>query len=515
MSSSLTRAAPAAELSRSSAFPGPVLLRFVGSMAFALVLLAFLWGRTINHDGAWYLISTRKWLAGARFYVDLYDVNPPLASVLTVPAIWIADAFAISDTNGLYAFLCALTGVSLFLSASILDARIGPGAARKVVAFLGLGATLTLPSLKEFGQREQLMVLLVLPWFLSQLPAPAGETPRPVQRVLLAVAAAIGICIKPYFLTIPIAVVAWQMLARRSLRPLATVETIAMVLTGLAYVAATALLFPQFFSDIIPTARQAYLSFGFSNRVAALRLAVGVLPYLAFFILLAGNWRNAAMPGLLVAGIIAGLSSYLLQWNGFDYHLVPFWTFADLAVVWALVQAPRARPLFLGTILTAAAVMGQAAQDGTYEFRAWPYIQAAMGDAPVPRSLFAATTSVDAGPLLAIELGADWASRFPAHWTLPGPLDGLAATDCTKDPATCAGFRALLDRTRDADLDDITTFRPDMILIDKRRIFIADPDFSWYDFFAADPRWPALIGAYRRAGSTGFFDIWTLRTGAN
>lgn len=502
-------------LTRLRAFPRPVLARAAGSLAAALLLLASFWDRTINHDTAWYLISTRKWLEGARLYIDLYDVNPPLATWLTVPAIWLSDAFGIGDMNGQYAFLAALTGISLFFSASLLDARIEGGAFRSLFAFLGLGAVLTLPSLTEIGQREQLMVLFVLPWFISQIPPLTGGMPPPAMRVLFAVAAAVGICVKPYFLAIPVAVVIWQMLRQRSARPLVSPEALAMFATGTAYVAATALLYPAFFSDVIPTARQAYLAFGFPDWFVAGRLLIGCLPYLLFFLVLAASWRRAAVPGVLVAGVLGGLAAYLLQWNGFGYHLIPFWTFADLALLWTLLNAPRKTPLFLVAAATAALLVAIAHHRGTYEFTALPDIEAAMGDAPRPESLFAATTSVDAGPLLAFTFGADWVSRFPQNWTLPGALAGLATADCAADPGTCASLRAIIDRTRDADLADIAKFHPDMILIDKRRMFIADPGFSWYDFLGADPRWRALIASYQRIGSTAKFDIWTLRTAGN
>lgn len=500
---------------RPRALSRPVLARAAGSLGVALVLLAFLWNRTINHDTAWYLISTRKWLEGARLYVDLYDVNPPLASYLTVPAIWLSDALGIGDVNGQYAFLAALTGISLFFSASLLDTRIKGGAGRRMFAFIGLAAVLTHSSLPEFGQREQLMVLFVLPWFISQLPALTGEAQSPTARILLAVAAAVGICIKPYFLAIPVAVMVWQMLRQRSARPLVSPEALAMVATGAVYVAAVALLHPAFFFDVIPVARQTYLTFGFPDALVAGRLLIRCLPYLLFFLPLAVCWRRAAMPGLLLAGILGGLSIYLLQWNGFGYHLIPFLVFADFALLWTLLHTPVKTALFFFAAVTAAHLLSITWQRGTYQFRDLPDIKVAMGDAPAPESLFAATTSVDAGPLLALTLGADWASRFPQNWTLPGALAGLASTDCAAEPGTCAGFRAILDRTRDADIADITTFRPGMILIDKRHMFIADPDFSWYAFLGADPRWPALVASYRLAGSTEKFDIWTLRATAN
>lgn len=487
----------------------------VASLAFAGLLLAFLWNRTVNHDAAWYLISTRKWLDGFRLYVDLYDVNPPLATYLTAPAIWFADAFGISDTNGFYTLFALLTGVSLFLCALILDTRLNQARGQRVLAFLGLGAVLTTAFISEFGQREQMMVLFVMPWFLSQIPARTGEPPHTARRILLAITAAVGICIKPYFLTLPLAVTAWRMLRTRSFRPLVSLDILVMFAIGAAYVAATALLHPAFLSDVVPTARKVYMSFGFSDRVAAARLMLGTIAYLPFFALLAMNRRASALPGAIIAGVAGGLLCYLLQWKGLDYHLTPLLTFANLAVLWVLLQSPRGTPIYLCAAVTAATVLLIAAHKGTYDFRARPYIEAAMGDAPRPRTLFAATTSVDAGPLLALELGADWAGRYPATWTLSGALAGLAATDCAADPETCAGFRAIVERTRSADLDDITRFRPDMILIDKRNLFIADEGFSWYGFLAGDSRWPATIASYRRAGSTVFFDVWTLKSPKN
>jgi hypothetical protein len=521
MESSVSEATPSeaeeltASLSRQQAWPWPVLVRAAGALAFALLLLAFLWDRTINHDTAWYLIATRKWLEGARLYVDIYEVNPPLAFYLTVPAIWLSDALSIDDVNGLYAYLAALTGLSLFFSASLLDARIKAGTANRVVAFLGLGAVLALPGLPQFGQREQLMVLFALPWFITQIPTRQGETPRRTGHILLAIAAAIGICIKPYFMTIPFAVFVWRILVEKSARPLFSLEALAMTATGAAYVVATALLHPEFFSDLVPTARLVYLSFGLPGLFVASRLLFGALPYLAFFLLLAVNRRSAGMPGLFIAAMIGATSAYLLQWNGFDYHLVPFWAFADLALLWTLLTSPRRSPLFLVALATAATVGAIAADRGTYDFRSRPAIDAAMGDAPPPKNLFAASMSVDTGPLLALDRGARWASRYPHHWTLAGALAGLANTDCDAKPAACASIRAILARTREADISDIATFRPEMILIDKRHIFIADPDFSWYDFFAGDPRWPALIARYRLAGSTEDFDTWALRTADN
>lgn len=92
----------------------------------AALLLAFLWDRQINHDTAWYLIATRKWLDGARLYVDIYEVNPPLNFYFTVPPVLLADATGMSPANAQYAVLCAAIALSLALCRRVMPVEAPP-----------------------------------------------------------------------------------------------------------------------------------------------------------------------------------------------------------------------------------------------------------------------------------------------------------------------------------------------------------------------------------------------------
>ena len=75
----------------------PVLLILAaGAAAFT-----FYGAQHLNHDSSWYLVATRKWLAGATLYRDVMEINPPLAFFLTAPGLWLADALAIGDCSGL------------------------------------------------------------------------------------------------------------------------------------------------------------------------------------------------------------------------------------------------------------------------------------------------------------------------------------------------------------------------------------------------------------------------------
>ena len=65
---------------------------YFGAMLAALVvaLLVHRLGATLNHDSAWYLDATSRWLNGAALYRDIIEVNPPLAFFLTAPALWLS-----------------------------------------------------------------------------------------------------------------------------------------------------------------------------------------------------------------------------------------------------------------------------------------------------------------------------------------------------------------------------------------------------------------------------------------
>lgn len=259
--------------------------------------------RTINHDTAWYLISTRKWLDGARLYGDIYEVNPPLNSYFTVPVLLLGDALSIGDANGQYLVVSALTFVSLIWSSAILNGRLALSPHRRILVPAGLAAVLTLPALAQIAQREHVLLLLVLSWFLGHVP---GGTNRPAGRVVRAAVAAAGICLKPYFLTLPLAVTLWQIARQRSLRPVLSLENMVMLALGIGYLLAVRALHPEYFRDIVPAARLVYTSFGSPADFVLGRLAISLAPFLPFCALLAIGGRGVPAAGLFCLRHVRG-----------------------------------------------------------------------------------------------------------------------------------------------------------------------------------------------------------------
>ncbi|WP_347310155.1 hypothetical protein [Defluviimonas sp. SAOS-178_SWC] len=477
------------------------------SLLISMALMAVLWDRPINHDTAWYLLATREWLAGERLYIDIYEVNPPLNFYLTIPAILLADLTGMSETNAQYAVTCFLTGASLLWCTRLLVARNDLSSARRTMFVLGLGTAMVLPALGDIAQREHVLVIVAMPWAIGLLPGTISDGWRPA--ALRGAVAGLGICLKPFFLLFPIAATLWAMARSRSLSPTLSAGNIAMFGVGLTYVAAVWLLHPEYFRDIIPTARLVYGAIGASDEVVYMMLAVTAAPFVP--LMLALSVARTYPPGtwLFFMLALAGLGSYLVQWTGFAYHLVPFKAFGMAAGFWILIHTTRFTPILIAALIALLTTGYVAISRGTYGVPIIAELAEDLATLPHQESLFVASTFVHAGPPLALSLGARWVSRYPHNWLTPGALKALAETDCARAPDRCAQYRAITDRNRDDNLADILAAHPDLIVIDKRKGYMTDPDFSWHDYYDANPDWARILRSYRQIRDTESFDVWS------
>ncbi|WP_136163284.1 hypothetical protein [Sphingomonas flavalba] len=163
-----------------------------------------------NHDVAWILTSAGRLLDGGRFGRDIVDVNPPLAWwVLAVPV-------AIADSGGwprypiFVACVAALTLASVRLTEVTLRHGGGGEAGRRVV--LAAAAALLFVPGYDYGQREHLLLIAALPYCMAAAVASRARPIPPGLSLVIGLLAAIGFCLKPYFLIIPAALALWVLL---------------------------------------------------------------------------------------------------------------------------------------------------------------------------------------------------------------------------------------------------------------------------------------------------------------
>ncbi len=471
-----------------------------GAVLFPLVF----WDRLLNHDVVWYHVAVRKWHDGARLYHDILEVNPPLNFYFTRPVTALADLTGLTDSNAQLLVVAALIFGSLLLVATRLRvaAALDPGPRAALV--LGLGAVLTLVALRDAAQREHLMVILFLPW-ITAMAYPAGLTRG--SEAGLAALAAIAMCLKPFFVVFPLALLLLR--AGQARRPalLVSVSGVTFLVTGLAYVGAVAVLHPVYLTDVVPTARIVYgaLSASFGSVMMSVALPLTAL-------CLAGVWTltrplvpSGAVAFFTVAG--AGVISYVWQSTGFSYHAVPYMAFGLAGCLFALTHAPS-RAIALLAIGTVSLV---SVERGFYTNGAVDRIVPVVAAEGPVDSLLVVTSHVFAGPIVAVEAGADWANDYPHQWLVPGALKALARTDCTADPARCRAIEAIADRNRADLIASMRRHRPEMIVFDKNPGYFAAPHFDWHGWLGTDPAYAGILAAYSEVSEDDRFTYWVRR----
>ena len=206
-----------------------------------------------------------------------------------------------------------------------------------MLLFLGAAGAAIVPFLTSIAQREQIMVILMLPWVVGKVVA----TPSGRNEAARAALAAIGICLKPYFVLYPILSTVLEIGHTRSLKPVFATANLAFLGVALGYLALAFALHPLYFTDIVPTASQIYGAYKFSSDVIV--SVIWEVPVLACAAALTvGLAAGIAGRGLhyLAVFSLAALAIYLIQWTGYLYQFRPVLSFAILGCAWVLGSAP-------------------------------------------------------------------------------------------------------------------------------------------------------------------------------
>ncbi|MDH5798481.1 MAG: hypothetical protein OEZ19_07935 [Paracoccaceae bacterium] len=461
----------------------------------------------LDHDVAWYLVATRNWLEGARLYVDIIEVNPPLNFYLTVPAILIADATGFGDQNAQYISFSILLFISLFWCWKIRENVEGITTGQRILFQLFIALAVVMPALGALTQRDHIFTVFLLPWLIGFLPS--SKKPPIRSQIARAAFAGLGICLKPHFLIFPISVFLWQCWLKRSLRPLREPWLLAQGIIGLTYVSYVFFVHPEYFSDTIPLGALVYGSYGFSDRAVLAPIFSMPAKFVFISLLLALLSRNRPPSlGLFVVLTVAGLGTYLSQWKGYPYQLIPFYSVSILGLGWLVVAVPGWSPSRIAAVTTLFMICAVKLLLGPYHNAG----TVLLGDRVRGQSsVTALTTDLFVGPAVAFYAGAEWSSRYPALWLVPGVVNNIDGTDCAVEVERCETLGHIAERTRRDFVSDLKTFKPEAIIVDNQPMYIIDKNFDWWTFMEPNPEFAKIMGNYRLEQSMERFDIWVLR----
>ena len=491
-----------------AAKPRPVALSGLGvAVCLSALFLAVMWGRTINHDTAWYLHATRDWLNGARLYVDIVEVNPPWNFYLTIPVIWVSDLLSLSPVNAQYLVLAGLLAMSLSWIWVLLQSHGRLSHLRQLWVLAGAALALTVPAASGVAQREHIMVLLIAPYVFGYLllDRPDGG----IGGVARALVAAIGLCIKPHFMLFPVALTFVRVLQARSFAPIWSLSNVTIVTVGALYVVMVRAVHPEYLDTIVPMALLVYGDYGLGSSLVMERAEHAIFFFLCYVIGV-GYWLHGLPKGtgFILALVIAALLIYISQWTGYRYQAFPIKAFITLFAVWLLAHTPLKSIPAISAVTLLGLLALDAVRVGFYPQLPTPVFREAVREAgPNPGVMVFSTSLQPAFPLV-VEENARWTSRYPTFWLVPGALRGTRETNCEAEPYLCDEYAAILHETRRAIVADFVSGAPDVLIFDKRHRYIAQEDFDFRKFLSPQAGFSESFEGYELAETYGAFEIW-------
>ncbi|MGH7630927.1 MAG: hypothetical protein ACREOF_16395 [Gemmatimonadales bacterium] len=297
-------------------------------------------------DIAFLLYAAGRVLDGATLYRDVVEINPPLIVALNLPVVWLARLTGGSDLL-LYRVGTALAlGLLLLVSRGLLRRHLPLGGpARRLVLLAAVMALFPMAG-EDFGEREQLVLALLLPYLIV---VAARLLERELPRAEAAAAGALGglaLALKPHFGLAWLAVELYARLRRPELRRRLTPEAVAAVAVLAAYGAGVALLTPDYLR-LVKELGPAYAIYLRDPFYRLLLTGPGVALVLFALLAAVAARRASTRPelwGLLAVATAGCLLAGAAQEKGLRYHFYPAFALALLLLVVVAAEARERAP---------------------------------------------------------------------------------------------------------------------------------------------------------------------------
>lgn len=307
----------------------------VAVLSLRMLVSVMLHPLRIGWDPALHLQCAQLIVEGGLPYVDMFDVNPPLIWYLdTLPAL-LSAALNQPVTLTFNLFMVALMVLSGVLCVRLVLHKLPDDELLVNIALIFGLLYFNFFLAFDFGQREEIFVLLYMPFLFLRYCRYRGASISRREAVATGVVGGMGICLKHYFLIDAVFVELFLFLffqvrnVKTAVSRLFAAETFAAVIFAVIYIGHFLLLPPvvkeNYFGFLVPAFAGGYQFW--DTCLAGSLAAPGKRE--VFFLLAAGvlltlpSVKRAPLLGAVAAFALSGLIPYLLQFKGWNYQDIP------------------------------------------------------------------------------------------------------------------------------------------------------------------------------------------------
>jgi hypothetical protein len=486
----------------------------IALIATAIIALIRLHHIALSDDVAFLAIAAERLASGGKFGSDLLEMNTPAAVLLYLPIALLHRAFDWRIDHIVPGMMITVILALIFLAERIVSRVFAEDLPRKTAPLLSIlwVFVLALPAY-QFGQRDHLVIAMILPYLAITTAAEHGCAIRRSLGISAGCLIALAIAVKPHYVLV-LPMLWWPRLRSDGWRAwLKASDVRAVIVAGLLLAVASLLMFPEW----IGVARFAVRYYdGMSLQLGELIGSVlrhDVAGVGAYIVAVTAYYLSKDIPKamriymavLLRAAPILVLI-FFIQKKGFAYHLVPFDSVSLVAATIAgygmFVRRRSVAFLIAGSIvlLMTLALLNV----GSRRIASDDFIKDPVVAAIAANDRGGGVTFLSTGLMPAIQTtilsDTKWGLRSSALWPLLGlkqrlreagiPLEAMDAFEHVNPQlvADAKWYRRTI-------IDDLVRYRPDVVLV-----LVED---------LAPHRRPALAVVDFLSGDAGFQSVWS------
>lgn len=466
-----------------------------------LVLIAgnFLQGLTyLNHDVAWVLYSSGRLLDGGVFGEDIVAANPPLIWWLST----IPEAFSrITGMDSIHTLRLAIFAISVVVLLDFhkhLATYFPPAPTAIILIFFSI--FISIASDRNFGQREHIAALFILPYLLRTVRVVENGTGR--THWFAAIFAGLGVAFKPHFVFIPLLVELYIILRRRSFIHLFRADVLISTATIVIYLCTVFIWARPYISTVVPAISEVYWGFSSSPLLVAIKIKTEILLLYLTFILVYVN-RFPPLSSLFLLTSIGFLGAALLQAKGYSYHIYPITLFSLISLMCLPLAKSRMLAVITISLLCAALYTELKSSYGSVVnrtslgptgIRIQNVVDVVKDKVPADEQFLAFSTHPFPGFPVTNYSNRDWASVSNSRIFLPAIVRLRMSGETT---STSEILKSAEARERRAALLDLKNL-PTVVFIDvaQRRHAVNNIEFDFLEFYLEAPEFRAIWDNY-------------------
>lgn len=456
-------------------------------------------------DMLFLLEGGKRLLAGGTYVNDLFESNPPLIYYLSIGINWLASIVSINTIFLFKLIVYVFILYSLTFCHYILKSNTSDFSGKESILLI-LAFFLLIFPVCYFGEREHIMLILVMPYYFLLYQTTSGFQFKSLLKVIISVFAALGIALKPYFIFSLLLSESLFMYWQRNWKTLFRLEVQIVWWIFILYLISIAVFMPDFYQVISPLIFQFYVS----EKKNLLILCANPAVINAFFLLLNSLFLHRFINRieiLFIAILIGYLCSFIFQGKGWAYHAYPLITLnallATRLIYRVVADIPSKKQCFayltgivmLQFFLTLLPWGIDCYKKINYYKNTsssfWNFINLDKNNRPNPSLFFFATDMSRIMPIVYYS-NAHLGSRYPSFWMLPGILNQEEALkQCTRQ--CLEAKEQLLHHI----IEDFKRYQPDLVYVDiNTKKYFINPVFDYLQFMQKKPEFKSIWQNY-------------------